>query len=89
MPDPEKDADPDKRFVSQREDVTLLVLADLPFLKETEKLAPKEKFAMEKETVFKSLPESKLPLHPFFLKKNSVVLSLFETKNYYSIIFSF
>jgi len=66
MPDPERDVDPDKRFVSPREDVTLLVLADLPFLKETEKLALKEKFVTEKETVFKSHPESKLLPPSFF-----------------------
>jgi len=53
-------ADPDKSNASPREDVTLSVPADLPFLKESTRFAVKEEFATAKEHVLSSPLEFKL-----------------------------
>jgi len=54
-------ADPDKEvYASPKEDVTLLVLADLPFLKENTKFVEKPKFATAKVPALSSPLEFKL-----------------------------
>jgi len=58
--DPESDVELDKSNASQREDVTLLVLADHPFPKESTLSAEKAKFVTEKATASPDPQESKL-----------------------------
>jgi len=52
--------DPDKSNASPREDVTLLVLADLQFPKESTPSAVKAKSVTERATALSDLQESKL-----------------------------
>jgi len=58
--DQESVVDPDKSNASPREDVTLLVLADLQFPKESTPSAAKAKSVTEKETASSDPQESKL-----------------------------
>jgi hypothetical protein len=65
--DQESVVDPDKRLVIPREDVTLLVLADPPFPKESTSSAVREEFVTAKAPASSDPQESKLLLLPVSL----------------------